>query len=71
MVFLWCTCQEQFSPQFADIIRNFIGHQLELHVILFDRDLCTIIILTLALLMFISYYFGQRISPSPQRPLQA
>ena len=70
MVFLWCTCQEQFNPQFGDIIRNFIGHQLELNVVLVSPDLCTCIILTLAFLMFICYYFGQR-SPSPQRPLQA
>ena len=71
MVFLWCTCQEQFNPHFRDIIRNFIGHQLELHVILVYLDRCTFIILTLAFLMFISYYFGQSLSHSPRRPLQA
>ena len=54
MVFLWCTCQEHFNPQISGIIHNFIGHQLELKVILVYFNLCTIIILTLVFLMFIS-----------------
>ena len=52
MVFLWCTCQEHFTPEIRGIIHNFIGHQLELKVILLYLNLCTIIILTLVFLMF-------------------
>ena len=54
MVFLWCTCQEHFNPQISGIIHNSIGHQLKLKVILVYLNLCTIIILTLVFLMFIS-----------------
>ena len=71
MAFLWCLYQEQINPQFGGIIRNFIGYQLKLKVILIYLDLCTFIIHTLAFLISILYYFCQRRSPSPQRPLQA
>ena len=52
MVCLWCTCQEHFNPHHRGIIRNFIGHQLELKVLFVYLNLCTIIILTLVFLMF-------------------
>ena len=53
MVFLWCTCREQINPWFGGIMRNFIGYQLELKVIVVYLDLCTFSILTLAVLIII------------------
>ena len=45
------------QPTVGGIIRNFIGYQLELKVILVYLDVCTFIILTLAFLIFILYVF--------------
>ena len=71
MVFYGAQINNRSTHGLGGIIRNFIGYQLELKVILVYLDLCTFIILTLAFLIFILYYFCQRRSPSPQRPLQA